>query len=81
LSCEPEEVILASQTSRVGWLLKAIAPPSIFSNDADRSVFHWHERPIDITYVRNRCIKVSAGSYERNMLNPQFFSLGTAALN
>jgi hypothetical protein len=36
---------------------------------------------VDITYVGNRGIKLSAGGYERNMLNPQFFSLGSAALN
>ena len=36
---------------------------------------------IDITYVGNRGIKLSAGGYERDMLNPQYFSLGTAALN
>jgi hypothetical protein len=36
---------------------------------------------LDITYVGNRGIKLSAGGYERNMLNPQFFSLGSAALN
>ena len=36
---------------------------------------------VDVTYVGNRGVKLSAGSYERDMLNPQFFSLGTAALN
>jgi Carboxypeptidase regulatory-like domain/TonB dependent receptor len=36
---------------------------------------------IDIAYVGNRGIKLSAGGYERDMLNPQYFSLGTAALN
>jgi hypothetical protein len=36
---------------------------------------------LDIAYVGNRGIKLSAGGYERNMLNPQFFSLGSAALN
>jgi len=36
---------------------------------------------VDITYVGNRGIKLSAGGYERNMLNPQYFSLGSAALN
>ena len=35
----------------------------------------------DIAYVGNRGIKLSAGGYERDMLNPQFFSLGAAALN
>ena len=36
---------------------------------------------LDITYVGNRGIKLSAGGYERDQLNPQYFSLGSAALN
>jgi hypothetical protein len=36
---------------------------------------------LDIAYVGNRGIKLSAGSYERDMLNPQYFSLGATALN
>jgi hypothetical protein len=36
---------------------------------------------LDIAYVGNRGVKLSAGGYERNMLNPQFFSMGAAALN
>jgi hypothetical protein len=36
---------------------------------------------LDIAYVGNRGIKLSAGGYERDMLNPQYFSLGAAALN
>jgi hypothetical protein len=35
---------------------------------------------LDITYVGNRGIKLSAGTYERDQLNPQYFSLGLAAL-
>ena len=35
---------------------------------------------IDINYVGNRGIKLNAGSYERNQLNPSYFSMGLAAL-
>ncbi|MCU1225201.1 MAG: Oar protein [Edaphobacter sp.] len=35
---------------------------------------------LDITYVGNRGIKLSAGFYERNQLDPKYFSLGQAAL-
>jgi hypothetical protein len=36
---------------------------------------------LDITYVGNRGVKLSAGSYERNQLDPKYFSLGQTALN
>jgi hypothetical protein len=36
---------------------------------------------IDIAYVGNRGVKLSAGAYERDQLNPQYFSMGSAALN
>jgi hypothetical protein len=36
---------------------------------------------LDIAYVGNRGIKLSAGGYERDQLDPQYFSLGTTALN
>ena len=35
---------------------------------------------LDITYVGNRGIKLSAGTYEKDQLNPQYFPLGLAAL-
>jgi len=35
---------------------------------------------LDITYVGNRGLKLSAGTYERDMLNPQYFSMGLPAL-
>ncbi len=35
---------------------------------------------IDVTYVGNRGIKLSAGGYERDQLDPKYFSLGLAAL-
>ena len=41
--------------------------------------FHTNDM-LDITYVGNRGLKLSAGTYERDMLNPQYFSLGLAAL-
>lgn len=36
---------------------------------------------LDITYVGNRGVKLSLGGYERNQLDPKYFSLGQAALN
>ena len=36
---------------------------------------------LDIAYVGNRGVKLSAGTYERNQLDPKYFSLGDAALN
>jgi hypothetical protein len=35
---------------------------------------------LDIAYVGNRGIKLSAGAYERNMLDPKYFALGSNAL-
>src|SRR6202043_1711162 len=35
---------------------------------------------LDIAYVGNRGIKLSAGGYERNMLDPKYFALGSNAL-
>jgi len=35
---------------------------------------------LDISYVGNRGIKLSAGAYERNMLDPKYFALGSNAL-
>jgi hypothetical protein len=64
--------------------------PAVRSNRASTYLQQWmlgfqysirNNDLLDVTYVGNRGIKLSAGGYERDQLNPQYFSLGTAALN
>ncbi|HEU5341786.1 TonB-dependent receptor [Edaphobacter sp.] len=63
--------------------------PAVRSNRASTYLQQWmlgfqySIRPndmIDVTYVGNRGVKLSAGGYERDQLNPQYFSMGQAAL-
>jgi hypothetical protein len=64
--------------------------PAVRSNRASTYLQQWmfgiqysirNNDMLDITYVGNRGVKLSAGTYERNQLDPKYFSLGDAALN